>query len=95
MSGKLVIIYPDGTRTEEPYSGDEPPLETLQGHVKGYIEVVPGMVKFDEGLRVAYINEEGLLEDLPVNPYASRIANMRIVGNMVVIIPTPEAKPHA
>lgn len=91
MSGKLYIIYPNGRTEEEDYVGEEPPLETLQGHVGGYIESYPGMVNYKGGLRVAYINEEGLLNDLPYNRHASMIAKIGqgpgIVGNMVIIVP--------
>lgn len=91
MSGKLVVIYPNGTKEEESYEGDEPSLETLQGHVGGYIESYPGMVTYEGRLCVAYINEEGLLNDLPYNPHASKLARIGqgpgIVGNMVIIVP--------
>ena len=94
MSGKMLVIYPNGQTTEEDYSGDEPPLESLQAHVQGYIEAIPGMVRYKDQLCVAYVNEEGLLRDLPVNHYASRLVrhDYRIVGNMVVIVPNPEEK---
>lgn len=93
MSGKLYIIYPNGRTEEEDYTGDEPPLETLQAHVQGYIEAYPGMVNYKGNLRVAYINEEGLLNDLPYNRFASQLAKIGdgpgIVGNMVIVVPQP------
>lgn len=94
MSGKLIVIYPNGTTTEEEYIGDEPSLQTLQGHVQGYIEAVPGMVRYQDQLCVAYVNEEGLLQGLPPNEYASRLVrhHYRFVGNMVIIVPTPKEK---
>lgn len=92
MSGKIVVVYPNGTTTEEEYSGTEPELETLQGHVQGWIESIPGMVRYGDRLCVAYVNEEGPMRDLPFNPAASRLVRgvHRIVGNMVIVVPLAE-----
>lgn len=95
MSGKIVVVYPNGTTTEEDYAGEEPTLESLQGHVSGWIEAIPGMVRYGDRLCVAYVNEEGLLRELPFNPAASRLVRgaHRIVGNMVIVVPlAQEAK---
>lgn len=65
----------DGTTGELP-NGD---LETLQGAVGGYIErvgITTGMVM--------YVNEEGLLQGLPLNVMATGMAGRHIVGNVVV-----------
>ena len=57
-------------------------LSTLQNLVGGYIESVNII-----GLPTAhaYVNEEGLLKHLPVNPVASRLAGRTIVGPMIVL----------
>ena len=65
-------------------SGDEvlledTSLEKLQEAVEGYIEIIPTIDK-----KFMVVNEEGLLKGLLVNPEASRLANRRIVGNVVV-----------
>lgn len=57
-------------------------LATLQAAVGGYIEAVA--VPGDENL-VLLVNEDGLLRQLPSNPWASAVALHPIVGDAVLI----------
>lgn len=50
-------------------------LETLQGLVGGYIETF----YFSDGL-VAIVDEEGMLKDLPVQPFR----NMPLLGTIIL-----------
>jgi hypothetical protein len=89
------VIHPDGSVEYHTQDGKFS-LERLQGFVKGYIERVD--------VRVAgknyemFVNEEGLLHGLPLNPTATLLvvnwivqnkfrvyANARIVGTTVVL----------
>jgi hypothetical protein len=54
-------------------------LDVLQGIVGGYIEAL----KMKDG-NLMVVNEEGLMKNLPVNPYASLLYGSPIVGNAVV-----------
>lgn len=61
-------IKVDGTETEvQPRNGKRFELEELQKMVGGYIE----LVRTQPPVREMYINEEGLLDGLPVNPVAT------------------------
>jgi hypothetical protein len=55
-------------------------LHTLQNAVGGYIEGV-----YLRDGRCMYVNEEGLLKRLPLNLWASELANQPIVGNAVLL----------
>jgi hypothetical protein len=70
-----ILIKSDGTMVDyhQPIG-----LTAKQEAVGGYIE----MVIADNG-DVLYVNEEGLLMDLPYNPRASAIANRHIVGDVL------------
>lgn len=75
-SGEVTNIQPEG-------EDGEFTLEQLQKLVSGYIEVVwrvPGAPPH----AVMVVNEEGLLQNLPVNPFASFLADQQIVGDVVV-----------
>lgn len=54
-------------------------LQEKQNHVGGYIEPI----YLKEG-SVMYVNEEGLLHNLPSNPLASIIAGKPIVGDVII-----------
>jgi len=71
------IIHVDGTEKE---LAGKPSLEELQKAVGGYIEVaeIPGSSK------ILVVNEEGLLQQLPLNPSASAMALQLIVGDVVL-----------
>ena len=54
-------------------------LKVLQGLVGGYIEVVPAYAG-----NLLIVNEEGLLEGLPLNTTASVAVGRQIVGDAVL-----------
>ncbi|KKM07213.1 hypothetical protein LCGC14_1736140 [marine sediment metagenome] len=59
-------------------------LEEMQGLVGGYIERIS--VRYEGKLRDMWVNEEGLLDSLPQNHEASRIARRLIVGDVFIIL---------
>lgn len=67
---KAIIVDPDGTSR---HTDIENELGAFQAIVGGHIEGVYGRVG------TIYVNEEGLLRSLPVNPFASLFAE-RILG---------------
>lgn len=72
MRGTLTTIHPNGRRTEVQVS--EPvTLEVLQSSVGGWLEIVPGLDKFEGKVCVAYCNEEGKIDRLPVNEPATEL----------------------
>tara|TARA_R100000544_G_scaffold27174_1_gene14089 strand:+ start:252 stop:479 length:228 start_codon:yes stop_codon:yes gene_type:complete len=60
----------------------KPTLEEAQGIVGGYVEMV--LLPKDINVQVL-VNEEGLLENLPVNQAASELCGQKIVGPVVVL----------
>jgi hypothetical protein len=83
-----ILIKPDGKNVEVvPTNGRRWTLPELQRHVAGYIEPVrlPPLTNIN-GRRVTrmYVNEEGLIYDLPFNQAASNVAGKSIVGNALV-----------
>lgn len=72
------IIRANGTRA---IMLATPTLEACQRVVGGYVE----MVTLDNGKRQMLVNEEGLLQSLPVNRIASAIAGKHIVGDVVIL----------
>ena len=68
-------LKPDG-------EGGRPTLKQMQEAVGGWIEIVP--LPHDTNLMMV-VNEEGLLEGLPVNIFASAIAGQHIVGNALFV----------
>jgi hypothetical protein len=70
MKGKTIILKTDGTTTEAEW--DKPcGLDYLQAAVDGYIELVPHFNKYKGEECVVYCNEEGKMNDLPMNIIAS------------------------
>lgn len=81
-----------------PANGETYTLEELQGAVDGYIELVypqvpegvwidPRGVLVDVAFApeaVVVVNEEGRLQKLPLNMFASAICNRMIVGNALL-----------
>ena len=53
-------------------------LEKMQNLVGGYIQIV-----YLEGQRMLIVNEEGLLNKLPINDNASEIYGHPLVGNVI------------
>ncbi len=58
-----------------------PTLEEAQGAVGGYVE----LVELEGGGRQLIVNEEGLLLNLPVNPEATLLAGVLIVGPALLL----------
>ena len=78
MSG-TVIIFPHDRKARIFRATKHPSLQRLRKVVGGHIEMVPLWTHYGGHPCVAYCNEEGKLEGLPVNPVAS-IAWYRSVG---------------
>lgn len=83
MSAVRVVVVP----VEGPARVEEIPdsLEAMQAIVGGYVE----LVRLENGLEL-WVNEEGLLEELPPNRYASYLARHPIVGPAFVSRSTPD-----
>ena len=87
------LIKPDGSETEVHAAkgpGKRFTLQELQAAVDGYIEGV--YVTWEGKRRRAYVNEEGLINGLPVNRTATAILRPEymgnvITGNMIVMLP--------
>ena len=65
---KLVRIDIDGTFTVKEYK-NKPTLKDFQDAVGGYIERVK--VRYEGKDRDAFVDEEGIMKDLPINPTAT------------------------
>ena len=70
--------------TIKPKNGTDFSLEELQGYVGGYIEIVQ-LHKENTG-NIMVVNEEGKINNLPINHIASVLYGLRdtIVGDVVV-----------
>lgn len=71
MRGKFIIIKINGD-VETTDITKQPGLDALQKAVGGYIEIVPGITKYDGEEAVAFCNEEGKINRLPMNQKATR-----------------------
>lgn len=78
MQGKLYVIKASGEVSEEALT-NAPSLETLQSIVGGYIQIIPSFSTYRGAECVAFCNEEGKLDGLPVNRSAS-VAWQQAVG---------------
>ncbi len=67
-------------KTTITYFKDEPAWETLQEIVGGYVTMVPT----HDG-RTMYVNEDGLMRELPPNTKAFEMTGRLIVGNVAVV----------
>ena len=76
--GMLILV--DGEQKEVTPVGDTFSLQELQQYVKGLIEIVP-----IDAERMAIVNEEGLLMQLPMNPVASQVAGRLLLGPVLVL----------
>lgn len=65
----------------QPKNGTDYSLDELQGFVGGYIEIIGIDAK-----SIMVVNEEGRLNNLPVNEHASFLARMSIVGDVLVCL---------
>jgi len=79
---QIMLLHPDGGIT--PIMQKEiPTLKQVQDWVKGYVELVQINPNFGHEM---YVNEEGLLENLPDNKFASLVADKQIVGEAAVFV---------
>jgi hypothetical protein len=75
-----MLISVDGEQKEVNPVGDTFSLQELQQYVKGLIEIVP-----IDDKRMAVVNEEGLLMQLPMNSVASQVAGRLLLGPVLVL----------
>ena len=79
---QIIVLHPEGEVI--PITQKEiPTLKQVQDWVKGYVELVSIDPNFGHEM---YVNEEGILDGLPENRFASLIAKQPIVGNAVVFV---------
>jgi uncharacterized protein DUF3846 len=83
MKSEIGMLYQVGSKGQMVYpaNGKKFSLLELQGFVGGYIEHVP----FSRPL--AYCNEEGRLNNLPVNAEASKVFKQELVGDVIQVLP--------
>ncbi len=81
MDRRTVIFKSDGTKLVRDWDeGKRPDLKWLQQAVGGYIELCPGA---QDGEHM-YVNENGRLEGLPVNPQIG-LSSQSLRGDVVVL----------
>lgn len=83
---KGAVLYTDGTYEEKEFKQ----LSDMQAAVDGLIEPIALRDFYGAGVCQGYVNEEGLLHQLPLNSVASALSFMfgntpNIVGNMIVL----------
>jgi hypothetical protein len=83
---KGAVLYPDGTYEEKDFNG----LKDMQGAVNGLIEIVHMYDYYGEEVLSGYVNEEGIMLELPLNTVASALSfmfgnNPMMLGNMIVL----------
>jgi hypothetical protein len=83
---KGVVLYTDGTYEEKVFKQ----LSDMQAAVDGLIEPIRMHDFYGAGVCQGYVNEEGLLKQLPINSVAAALSFMfgntpSIVGNMIVL----------
>lgn len=87
---RALVLY--ATSDAEPYPVRiDPDPQLYQSIVGGYLEAVHGETPADERV-VFYVNEEGRIHDMPINPVATRLwhrlnpaAEQSLRGNVVVV----------
>lgn len=77
--GFLYRVGADMAEEVKPADGKKFKLEELQKLVGGFIEAVP------HSRPIAYCNEEGRLNHLPVNSCASRRFSQELVGDVIQV----------
>lgn len=77
MKGTMLIYDPTGTEPRRVEFSKAPTLEEIQAGVGGFIEAVPHFdrMRIDGKWRkvAAYCNEEGKLDELPINKQATML----------------------
>jgi hypothetical protein len=81
-----VVIRPDGTHTEALFKQ----LADYQGAIDGWITAVRLYDYNGQEIACAYVDDEGLLKNLPLNPMASALSFLfgntpHLVGNAVIV----------
>jgi len=90
MKGVLTIIPVGNAAVSSKELAAAPRLEDLQGGVGGDIEVVPLFTKYKGRPCVAFCNEEGKLNGLPVNQVATAFwyaQEPRFIGRDILVGP--------
>lgn len=94
-AGTLVVVPPDGPH----YSMEVKKLDIQEVNklVGGYVERIK--VRWEGRIRDCYLNEEGLLRQLPFNPYIRKLAEdhykvqcQPFAGTGVIWVPNPRVK---
>lgn len=76
-----LLIRPDGTKEHIiPEDGEAFSLEEMQKYVEGYIELIPDL----DG-RIIIANEEGKLNNMPINMTATKMWGDVLVGNVLFL----------
>ena len=73
----VTILAPDGSKTT-----CEPTFEAVKAALDGAF--ITPMHLLDEGT-FAFVDEDGLLKQLPINEVASRLAGQVLVGKVAVV----------
>lgn len=81
-----VVIHPDGTHEEKVFKQ----LEDYQAAIAGWITAVRLYDYNGDEIACAYVDDEGLLKNLPLNPMASALSFLfgntpHLVGNAVLV----------
>jgi hypothetical protein len=82
----LLLTTDGGVQPHKP-GGDAFTLEEAQAAVGGYVELVRPLPPVDQafgGSVKLIVNEEGRLNDMPLNPVASMLAGQPIVGSVLI-----------
>lgn len=100
MSGLLVSIKADGTTTQERWEGagrkSRPDYKKFQALLGGGIFQIVDC-RYDTKVRKGYVDEEGIMKRLQINPFAMEILTprwkpSRIWGTMVIWVPDSTSK---
>lgn len=78
-----LLIRSDGTEAEVSPRAAVWSLGEMQGHVGGFIELVLH-TKLATGM-VMFVNEDGRMRGLPPNRKASMLADVPIVGDVLIV----------
>ena len=83
---KGMVLYTDGTYREQEFNG----LKDMQDAVNGLIEIVHMYDYYGDEVLTGYVNEEGIMLELPLNTVASALSfmfgnNPMMLGNMIVL----------
>lgn len=87
MNTYIIKVTHDGKFVREKYDEDDS-LGSIQYAVGGYIELLASNIPEIDGISVdIYVDDEGLLKDLPFNPTVSRLSKYGeyIVGDAAIV----------